>query len=94
MLDKNGSIMQALVKVAEVYGIDYIEKHKNAPCCYSEHEDGTINISFLFESDEDRPELSADYLGWTVYATVKVDPTTAEAHLIDGIMPNGKRVYP
>ena len=44
MLDKNGSIMQALVKVAEVYGIDYIEKHKNAPCCYSEHEDGTILI--------------------------------------------------
>lgn len=88
MLDKNGSILQAMVKLVDVYGYDYIKLHKDAPFCYSE-EKGSKIISFLFESKNERPDLTSDNLGWAVYATVKVDPDTMEAVITDGIKQDG-----
>lgn len=91
MLDKTGSIIQALVNLVDVYGLDYIKQNKNAPYCYSEN-DGKYTVSFLFESADDRPDLDADSLGWTVYATVIVDSQTAETNLLEAILPDGKRI--
>ena len=91
MLDKTGSIMQALVTLVEVYGKEYIKAHKNAPYFYSEN-DGKCTISFLFETADDRPDLVADSLGWAVCATVIVDPRTAKANLLEATLPDGKKL--
>ena len=91
MLDKNGSILQALVKLVDIYGLEYIKAHKNAPCCFSEG-DGTNIVSFMFESKNDRPELMSDHLGWAVYATVEVNPTTTECIITDGRKQDGTAI--
>ncbi len=92
MLDKNGSIMQALAKLVDIFGFDYIKEHKNAPCCYNEEQNGLVTVSFLFESGKERPDLPTDYLGWAVYATVSINTTTTETILVDGVMPDGTRI--
>lgn len=91
MLDKNGSILQALVKLVDIYGFDYIETHKNAPCSYCK-ENGVDIVSFMFESKNDRPDLDADHLGWTVYATVKVNPMTTESVVVYGKKQDGTSI--
>ena len=92
MLDKTGVVLQALLKLVDIYGFDYIKKHKNSPYAYKEEDDGTFTISFLFESNKDRPDIPSDYLGWAVYATVNVNPETTEVVLNGGRLQNGSKI--
>ncbi len=92
MLSLDVLYAKAVLKLADVYGMDYMKsKVKHTPVV--RHDDDTCMIFyFLFEDGKQRPDLIPDHFGWTVYAGVSVDKNTGEAIMLDYVLPDGTRM--
>ena len=92
MLNLDVLYAKAVLKIADVYGVEYLKrKIKHIPV--AEHDDGTCMVFyFLFEDEDERPDLKPDHLGWTVYVGVSVDKNTGEATMLDYVLPDGTRM--
>ncbi len=92
MLSLDVLYAKAVLKLADVYGMEYMKlKVKHTPV--ARWDDGTcIVFYFMFEDEDERPDLQANYKGWTVYAGVSVDKNTGEATMLDYVLPDGTRM--
>ena len=90
MMNEACAIIKAIKRISEVFGFDYVKKHKNAPICKSV-KNNVLTLSYLFQDNVERPDLKPNYLGWTVYATVTVDMETGDVKIIDYVLPNGEK---
>ena len=92
MYNKDTIMAKALLKLIDVYGMDYMKsKVKHTPV--ARWDDGTCRVFyFMFEDEDERPDLQANYKGWTVYAEVSVDKNTGEATMLDYVLPDGTRM--
>lgn len=90
MISEETAIIKGMRKIADVFGIDYVKEHKDAPICRRREGDKLL-FSCLYEDEDQRPDLKPDYLGWTVYATVEVDLTNGNVNVVDYILPNGEK---
>ncbi len=92
MLSLDVLYAKAVLKLADVYGVEYLKrKIKHIPV--AEHiSKSMVYYSFCFENEDERPDLKPDHLGWTVYATVSVDMNTGEATMLDYVLPDGTRM--
>ena len=88
MYHETEAIRIGIRKIADVFGFEYVKAHRDSAICRSIN-DGYLTMSYLFQDDDDRPDLKPDYLGWTVYATVKVNMETGEATMLDYVLPDG-----
>ena len=91
MLNETSALIKGIIKIADTFGFDYVKEHKDSPICRSV-EKGILTMSYLFQNSEQRPDLEPDHLGWTVYATVKVDMNTGKAEMVDYILPDGTKM--
>ena len=83
---------KALVKLIKLYGMEYM-KSKIADVWVARCDMGKrMRFSFCFETGTTRPDLKADYKGWTVWATLDVDRETGDVEVIECVLPDGKRV--
>ena len=88
MLNEWAAVIKGIRKIADVFGFDYVKAHRDSTICRSIY-DGYLTMSYLFQGSKDRPDLKPDHLGWTVYATAKVNLETGEATLTDYVLPDG-----
>ncbi len=88
MLSEDVAIIKGLKKIAEIFGIEYVKKHKDAPICRRREGDKLI-FSCLYEDEDQRPDLKPDHLGWTVFAVVEVNLKKETVNIIDYVLPDG-----
>lgn len=91
MISEGTAIIKGLREICNVFGIEYVKKHKDAPICKRREGDKLI-FSCLYEDEDQRPDLRPDHLGWTVYATVEVDLKSGEVNIVDYILPDGTKM--
>ena len=91
MIDKSNATMAALMAIGEVFGVEYLREHLKSPVCQSIN-NGVFTLSYLFQDSKQRPDLTPDHLGWTVYATVDVDMETGMAKMVDYVLPDGTKM--
>lgn len=91
MISEEAAIIKGLRRIADIFGIEYVKNHKDAPICRRREGDRLL-FSCLYEDEDQRPDLEPDYLGWTVYATVEVDLKGGEVTVIDYILPDGTKM--
>ena len=91
MINEETALIRCIRLISEIFGIDYVRNHKEAPIVQCI--DGDIfSMSYLFEDGKQRPDLIPDHFGWTVYATVSVNMNTGEATMLDYVLPDGTRM--
>ena len=92
MLEHDVLHAKALLKLIELYGMDYMKKKiRNTWVAWCE-KDVHTRFSFCFETADDRPDLKADYKGWIVWTTLDVDRESGEVEVVECVLPNGERV--
>ena len=92
MLEHDVLHAKALLKLIELYGMDYMKKKiRNTWVAWCE-KDAYTRFYFCFEHEDERPDLEANYKGWTVWATLDVDRESGEVEVVECVLPNGERV--
>ena len=92
MLEYDVLQAKALLKLIKLYGMEYMKQKIRTVCVARCQMEEFMRFSFCFESAKDRPDLIADYKGWTVWATLDVDCETGDVKVIECVLPNGERV--
>ncbi len=92
MINKETAIVRGLMSISDLFGFEYVQKHKTAPYCYSYRGEDVLRVSFLFQNAKERPDIEANHLGWAVFATVDVDLRSGEITVVNGIMPDGSAI--
>jgi len=92
MLDYRVMQIKATLKLVPIYGKEYL-KRKLPNTCVARCDMGDfMRFYFCFENEDERPDLQADYKGWTVWATLDVDGESGDVKIVECVMPNGERV--
>lgn len=90
MIDEGKAFIIAVKKILEIFTEDYFKSKKNMPVSHGIN-DNIYHLFYGFEDKKSRPDLNADWKGWTVFVTVKVDMNTGEAWFDDYILPDGTK---
>ena len=92
MLNHDVLQAKALLKLIKLYGMEYMKQKIKTVCVAWCDMGDCVRFSFCFENATERPDLKADYKGWTVWATLDVDRESGEVDVIECVLPNGERV--
>lgn len=92
MLNRETLQLKATLKLIDLYGKDYMKQKIRTVCVAWCEMNDYMRFNFCFENESERPDLKADYKGWTVWATLDVDRESGEVKVIECVLPNGERV--
>ena len=93
MLEREVMQVKATLRLIDVYGKDYLKKKiRNTGVGWWYKEDEYVRFYFCFEDEDERPDLPANYKGWTVWATLDVHKESGEVKIVECVLPNGERV--
>lgn len=92
MLNRETLQVKATLKLIDIYGMDYMKRKIRNTCVAWCDMGNCIRFYFCFEGEDERPDLKANYKGWTVWATLDVDRESGEVDVIECVLPNGERV--
>ena len=86
MTSKENAMGIAILKMAEIFGKEYMRNHYFGAChSYTGGDDRMYDYFTGFEGDDDTNK-------WTVFAYVRVDRETEEAIFLDYRLPDGTRM--
>ena len=92
MLDYEVLYAKALLKMIELYGMDYMKSKIKGLFVGRQEMESCFRFYYCLENDTDRPDLEADYKGWTVWATLDVDKETGDVKIVECVLPDGSRI--
>ena len=84
--------VKATLKLIDLYGMEYMKQKIRTSWVARCQMEKFMRFYFCFENEDERPDLTPNYKGWTVWATLDVDCETGDVKVIECILPNGERV--
>lgn len=92
MLDNDTLYAKALLKMIKLYGMEYMQGKIKGLFVGEQIMDEYERFYFCLEGSKERPDLPADYKGWTVWATLDVHKESGEVKIVECVLPNGEIV--
>ena len=87
MKNKNIEIAAVILRLVEIYGIDYL-KDKIKDCWYGVSEEETKSrFIYLLEGSKGESQNIPNKRGWKVYAIIDVDKETLQTSIVEYVLP-------
>ena len=87
MKSKETMYAKAVLALIDIYGVEYIKSKISNSFLAIEQGEGYSRYYFCFEDENSRKDLTPNYKGWTVYATIDVDNNTLQTKVIEYALP-------
>ena len=91
MLEYDVLQAKALLKLIKLYGMEYMKQKIHTVCVARCQMEEFMRFYFCFENEDERPDLTPNYKGWAVWATLDVDCETGDVKVLECVLPNGER---
>ena len=87
MKSKETMYAKAVLALIDIYGIEYIKIKISTSFWATEQREDCNRYYFCFENENSRKDLTPNYKGWTVYATIDVDNNNLKTKVIEHTLP-------
>ncbi len=87
MKSKETMYAKAVLALVDIYGIEYIKSKISNSFLATEQREEISRYYFCFEDENSRKDLTPNYKGWTVYATIDVDSNNLQTKVIEYTLP-------